>query len=68
MVTLSRQDQEAVRLLETRTVRVDVDRVQRYANPLLRVRNMPCLHTPKDAVLPTRRKTQHEHQPMGQRS
>lgn len=48
----SRQDQEAVALLEAKTVRVKVDGVQRYGTPLLRVKNMPQLRAPKEAVLP----------------
>lgn len=34
------------------TVRMDIDGVQRYATPLLRDKNMPCLYAPKEAVLP----------------
>ncbi|KAL2093214.1 hypothetical protein ACEWY4_010526 [Coilia grayii] len=58
MVTRSKQDQEAVDLLEARTVRVDVNGVQRYATPLLRVKDMPCLHTSKEAVLANLRSTE----------
>ncbi|KAI7811157.1 hypothetical protein IRJ41_011015 [Triplophysa rosa] len=35
-----------------RTMRVNVDRIRRYATPLLCVQNMPDLHMPKEAVLP----------------
>lgn len=37
----SRQDKEAVALLKAKTVRVEVDRVQQYASPLLCIKNMP---------------------------
>jgi len=50
--TRSRQDQEAVEILESKTVRVEVDGVKRYATPLLLVKNMPDLKAPKHAVLP----------------
>ncbi|XP_026110661.1 uncharacterized protein LOC113084551 isoform X2 [Carassius auratus] len=58
LVTRSRQDQEAVRLLEAKTTRVDVDGIQRYATPLLRVKNMPLLQAPKEAVLANLRSTE----------
>ncbi|XP_024865045.1 uncharacterized protein LOC119617585 [Kryptolebias marmoratus] len=48
----SRQDQEAVRLLQEQTVRVNVSGVERYATPLLRVKNMPPLKATPEAVLP----------------
>lgn len=56
--TRSRQDKEAIHLLETQTKRVEVDGVQRYATPLLRVQNMPQLQAPKEAVLPQLRNTE----------
>ncbi|KAJ8385758.1 hypothetical protein AAFF_G00182760 [Aldrovandia affinis] len=49
--TRSRQEQEAIDFLKARTVRVKVDGVQRYAAPLLRVKNMSRLRLPKEAVL-----------------
>lgn len=52
VITRSRQDKESIQLLQESTVRVDIDGVQRYATPLLRVKNMPCLYAPKEAVLP----------------
>ncbi|XP_038160417.1 uncharacterized protein LOC119796094 [Cyprinodon tularosa] len=58
LVTRSRQDQEAVHMLDTKTVRVEVDGVLRYATPLLRVKDMPCLRTPKEAVLANLRSTE----------
>lgn len=54
----SRQDQEAVELLEKRTIRVEMDGVKRYATPLLRVKNMPELKAPKEAVLSQLRSTE----------
>ncbi|XP_030609347.1 uncharacterized protein LOC115796997 [Archocentrus centrarchus] len=58
LVTRSRQDQDAVHLLETKTVRVNVDGIQRYATPLLRVKDMPQLKAPKEAVLASLRSTE----------
>ncbi|KAJ8405628.1 hypothetical protein AAFF_G00316080 [Aldrovandia affinis] len=51
LITRSKQDQEAVNLLDAKMVRVDVDGVQRYATPLLRVKDMPRLQASKEAVL-----------------
>lgn len=48
----SHQDQDAVAFLEAKTVKVEVDRVQRFATPLLCGKNMPQLRAPKEAVLP----------------
>ncbi|KAK7915538.1 hypothetical protein WMY93_011299 [Mugilogobius chulae] len=58
LVVRSRQDQEAMQLLETKTTRVDIQGVQRYATPLLRVKNMPQLKAPKEAVLTNLRSTE----------
>lgn len=52
VVVRSRQDQEAMTLLQEQTVRVDIGGVKRYATPLLRVKNMPRLHASPEAVLP----------------
>nr|XP_021334729.1 uncharacterized protein LOC101884915 [Danio rerio] len=52
VVTRSKLDHEAIRLLQEKTVRVNVDGIMRYATPLLRVQHMPTLHMPKEAVLP----------------
>ncbi len=52
LVTRSRCDQEAIILLETKTARVNVDGVLRYATPLLRKPDMPQLKAPKESVLP----------------
>ncbi|XP_073721977.1 uncharacterized protein [Misgurnus anguillicaudatus] len=52
VVTRSKLDQEAIRLLQEKTVRVDVQGTMRYATPLLRQQSMPHLTMPKEAVLP----------------
>ncbi|XP_077069937.1 uncharacterized protein LOC143722413 [Siphateles boraxobius] len=52
VVTRSRCDQEAITLLETKTARVNVNGVFRYATPLLRKKDMPQLKAPKESVLP----------------
>ncbi|XP_067233763.1 uncharacterized protein [Chanodichthys erythropterus] len=52
VITRSRLDKESIQLLQENTVRVDIDGVQRYATPLLRIKNMPCLYATKEAVLP----------------
>lgn len=54
----SRQDQEAVNLLQEQTVRVNVSGTARYATPLLRIKNMPALKAPPEAVLPLLRSTE----------
>ncbi|KAJ8286056.1 hypothetical protein GJAV_G00034060 [Gymnothorax javanicus] len=55
VVTRSKQDNLAVSLLEERTTRIEVDGVRRYATPLLRRKNMPCLKASPDAVMPSLR-------------
>lgn len=52
LVTRSRQDHQAIHLLQEQTIRVNVNGTERYATPLLRVKHMPQLHTPPGAVLP----------------
>jgi len=47
-----------VELLERKTVRVEIDGVNRYATPLLRVKDMPELRAPKEAVLSHLRATE----------
>ncbi len=49
ILTRSKQDQECINFSKTKTVRVDVNGIQRYATPLLRAKGMPCLHAPKEA-------------------
>ncbi|KAI3370766.1 hypothetical protein L3Q82_007111 [Scortum barcoo] len=53
LVTRSRQDQEAISILELKTTRIEVDGILRYATPLLRRRDMPFLQATKEAVMPT---------------
>ncbi|XP_057186686.1 uncharacterized protein LOC130552431 [Triplophysa rosa] len=55
LVVRSKQDQEAIELLEAKTRRIRVDGVLRYATPLLRKRGVPSLRAPKEAVLPSLR-------------
>ncbi|XP_073776433.1 uncharacterized protein [Danio rerio] len=52
LITRSKQDQEALSLLESKTIRVEVDGVARYATPLLRVKNMPLLQSTPESILP----------------
>ncbi len=52
VVTRSKRDQEAIQLLQEKTTRVEVDGIMRYATPLLRVKSMPHLTMPKEAILP----------------
>ncbi|XP_063766006.1 uncharacterized protein LOC134882305 [Eleginops maclovinus] len=58
LVTRSRQDTEAVRILEEKTVRVTVEGVQRYATPLLWKKDLPPLVAPKEAVMAQLRSTE----------
>ncbi len=57
-VTRSKQDQQALNLLQTSTVRVDAEGVQRYATLLLRRANSTTLQAPMEAVLPSLRSTE----------
>lgn len=58
LVTRLKQDQEALTLLQTQTMRVLVDGVSRYATPLLRKKDMALLQAFKEAVLPNLRSTE----------
>ncbi len=51
IATRSKLNQEAIRLLQVKTVRVEVEGTMWYATPLLRRQNMPRFQ-PKEAVLP----------------
>nr|XP_055025291.1 uncharacterized protein LOC129415362 [Misgurnus anguillicaudatus] len=51
VVTRSRQDTEAIRILQEKTIRMDIEGVQRYATPLLWKESLPPLNAPKEAVL-----------------
>ncbi|XP_051809278.1 uncharacterized protein LOC127535407 [Acanthochromis polyacanthus] len=55
LVTRSKQDTYAIRTLETKTVRVEVDGVHRYTTPLLRRQGMPLLQATPMAVMPSLR-------------
>ncbi|XP_028314116.1 uncharacterized protein LOC114470250 [Gouania willdenowi] len=51
LITRSKQDNTAIKLLEEKTIRVQIDDVQRYATPLLWKEGFPPLNAPKEAVL-----------------
>lgn len=55
-VTRSKEDQQAIDILESRTVRVQVEGVHRYATPLLRRTEFPQVKAPQEAVTDTHRK------------
>ncbi len=52
-ITRSKQDQQCYNLLQTATVRVNVDCFQRYATPLLRRTPNALLHAGMQAMLPS---------------
>ncbi|KAL0150553.1 hypothetical protein M9458_054146 [Cirrhinus mrigala] len=54
-VTRSKQDQEALQLLDQKTLILDMEGIHRLATPLLRRKDMPLLKAPKESVLPTLR-------------
>ncbi|KAG7457240.1 hypothetical protein JOB18_014039 [Solea senegalensis] len=56
--TRSKEDQQALTLLQTATTRVTVDGIPRYATPLLRRTTDIALHAPAEAVLPRLRNTE----------
>ncbi len=58
LVVRSKQDKEAMELLEVKTRRVDVAGIRRYATPLLRKRDMPLFQASKEAALPSLRSTE----------
>ncbi|KAG1936295.1 hypothetical protein F2P79_018645 [Pimephales promelas] len=58
VVSRSRQDAEAIRLLEEKTIRIDVNGVKRYATPLLWKESPPPLNSPKEAVMALLRSTE----------
>lgn len=59
LIIRSKQDKEAMELLEAKTVRVMMDGTERYATPLLRTQNAPTLKTSKESVMPLLRQTEH---------
>ncbi len=54
-VTRSREDQEALQLLESKTIRVEHNNVHHYATSLLRKRGTSPYHATKDAIMPNLR-------------
>ncbi|XP_026112361.1 uncharacterized protein LOC113091129 [Carassius auratus] len=58
VITRSKQDQMAAYMLETKTRRVEVDGVRRYATPLLRAPNAPPLKGTMESVLSSLRNTE----------
>lgn len=56
--TRSCQDQQAIDLLDAKTVRMNIEGVNRYATPLLHVPAMPQLSAPKESVLSQLRRTE----------
>ncbi|KAL0156947.1 hypothetical protein M9458_048193, partial [Cirrhinus mrigala] len=57
-ITRSKQDRDALTVLETKTKRVEVDGVSRYATPLLRKGNAPALHAGPESVMALLRATE----------
>ncbi|XP_061733574.1 uncharacterized protein LOC133536902 isoform X1 [Nerophis ophidion] len=58
LITRSKQDDQAVRILEQKTTRIMVDGVNKYATPLLWKQHIPLIHSTKEAVLPQLRATE----------
>nr|XP_055052534.1 uncharacterized protein LOC129438043 [Misgurnus anguillicaudatus] len=58
LVTRSKQDTQAISMLEKKTIRVEVNGVKRYATPLLWKSSLPPLAAPKESVLPLLRGTE----------
>ncbi len=54
-VTHSKQDQEALQLLDCKTLTLEIDGVRRLATLLLRHKDMPLLNAQRDSVLPNLR-------------
>jgi len=57
-ITRSKQDRDALQMLETRTKRVEVDGVSRYATPLLRKGSAKVLHAGPESVMALLRATE----------
>lgn len=51
LITRSKQDNATIKLLEEKTVRVNVGNIQRYATPLLWKDRIPPPNAPKEAVM-----------------
>lgn len=58
MTTRYKQDKEELALLESQTIRVEINGVDRYATPLIHKMNAPKLQAPKESVLPSLRWTE----------
>ncbi|XP_073724410.1 uncharacterized protein [Misgurnus anguillicaudatus] len=58
LVVRSKEDQEAIKLLESRTQRIEVEEIQRYATPLLRRPGAPKLMSTIQSVMPSLRSTE----------
>lgn len=52
LITRSKQDKEAMDLLNAHTIRVTVDETKRYATPLLRKKPASMLSVPAESVMP----------------
>jgi len=57
-MTQSKQDRDALQMLEAKTKRVEVDGVSRYATPLLRKGNAKVLHAGTESVMALLRATE----------
>ncbi|XP_048010442.1 uncharacterized protein LOC125244397 [Megalobrama amblycephala] len=58
LMTRSKQDQESIKILDSKTCRVSIDGIQRYATPLLRTDDSPKLNAPQESVLANLRSTE----------
>lgn len=58
VITRSQQDKWAMSLLETSTVRINANGANRYATPLLRVKEFPEFSVHPEAVMPRLRSTE----------
>lgn len=58
VVVRSKEDQEAIKLLEGRTQRIEVEEIQRYVTPLLRRPGAPKLISTIQSIMPSLRSTE----------
>lgn len=58
LITRSKQDKEAMDLLNANTIRVTVDDTKRYATPLLRKKAASMLNVPAESVMPLLRRSE----------
>lgn len=68
LMTSSRQDQESIKILETKTCRVLINGVQRFATPLLRSAEAPKLKAPQESGLAKLRSTEKRLQDQPERA